>query len=199
MTRGNNRNQVFVRAEDYDYFLTRIAKYKADHSFSLYHYCLMPNHTHFLIQTNNADDFAQFMKKLNLSYFHYYKKHYGWVGHFWQDRYKAQPVGKDEYFLQCGKYIELNPVRAEIVQSAEDYPYSSYAHYRLGQPNNLLTEDMFYSELGSTPTERQVRYNKLVVGGLIQEGYKKKVWSGSGSQKHNETEKIRFHLNKRKG
>lgn len=197
MTRGNNRNQVFVKAEDYDYFLSRISKYKSDHSFNLYHYCLMPNHTHFLIQTNDADDFAQFMKKLNLSYFHYYKKRYGWVGHFWQDRYKAQPVGKDEYFIQCGKYIELNPVRAKMVEKAEDYAYSSYGHYRLGQPNGLLTEDMFYDGLGDTVVERQNRYNKLVIGDMVAENYKKKVWSGSSSQKHNETEKIRFHHKKR--
>ena len=77
----------------------------------------MPNHTHMQIKTKSASDFAIFMKKLNLAYFHHYKREYDWVGHFWQDRYKSQPIGKDEYFIQCGKYIELNAVRAGIVKN----------------------------------------------------------------------------------
>ena len=88
----------------------------------------MSNHIYFLIQTKNKD-FSIFMKKLNLSYYHYFKKKYGWVGHFWQNRFKSQPIGKDEYFIQCRKYIELNPVRANIVKDPKEYPYPSYSHY----------------------------------------------------------------------
>jgi len=146
ITRGNNRNTIFKEKEDYFYFLKLIAKYKKEHPFDLYHYCLMPNHVHLLIQTRNAKDFSVFMKKLNLSYYHYFKKKYGWIGHFWQNRFKSQPVGKDEYFIQCGKYIELNPIRANIVKDPKDYPYSSYNYYANSKENNLLTDDFFYEE-----------------------------------------------------
>ena len=126
MTRGNNRNTVFRFDIDYLYYLDLIRKYKEDLPFDIYHYCLMPNHIHLLIKTNNESNFSLFMKKLNLSYFHYYRKNYGWIGHFWQDRYKSQPVGKDNYFIQCGKYIELNPVRANLVSDPKDYLYVKY-------------------------------------------------------------------------
>ena len=123
----------------------------------------MPNHCHMLVQVQKAVDFSLFMKKLNLAYFYYYKKNYGWVGHFWQDRYKTQPVGKDEYFTQCGKYIELNPVRAQIIQDPGDYEFSSYRYYYLGENNDLITEDFMYQELDKDPAIRKQKYHKLII------------------------------------
>ncbi len=83
------------------------------------------------------------MKKLNLSYYHYFRNKHGWVGHFWQGRYKSQLVGKDKYFLQYGKYIELNPVRAGIVKDPQEYPHSSYNYYAKGEDNDIIMEDFF--------------------------------------------------------
>lgn len=193
ITRGNNRNTVFRSDADYLYFLDLIAKYKKELPFTIYHYCLMPNHVHFLIQTKNAKNFSVFMKKLNLSYFHYYRKHYGWIGHFWQGRFKSQPVGKDEYFIQCGKYIELNPVRANIVSDPQEYAYSSYTYYSEGKQNSLITEDIFYSDLGKTGKDRQDKYTEIVVDDLVKDTYKKKVW-GSKEQRYNEQRKFKYHI-----
>ncbi len=189
MTRGNNRNVVFRSDKDYQYYLNLIAKYKLEHPFDLYHYCLMPNHTHFLIQTKKALDFSVFMKKLNLAYFHHFNQEYGWVGHFWQDRYKSQPVGKDAYFIQCGKYIELNPVRAKMVEEPEDYQYSSYKFYAEGKPNHLITPDFMYEEMGGGDAERQTNYGKLIVDQVIEDAYKKNAW-GSSRQQYQERQKV---------
>lgn len=197
MTRGNNRNQVFRCDSDYLHYLELIEKYKQDLPFDLYHYCLMPNHIHLLVKTKNADGFSLFMKKLNLSYFHYYRKLYDWVGHFWQDRFKSQPVGKDEYFLQCGKYIELNPVRAHIVDKPEDYSYSSYTYYAFGKENDLITEDIIYSGLGNSSNQRQDIYRKIIIDDIVVKNYKAKAW-GSDSQKYKETRKISLHSRSRK-
>ena len=147
MTRGNNKNIVFKNKSDYSKYLDLVKELKVKHPFDLYHYCLMPNHVHLLIHTKDKDDFSKFMKRLNLKYFYYYKKQYGWVGHFWQDRYKSQAVGKDEYFIQCGKYIELNPVRAKMIENPEDYLFSSSKYYSLGKKDELITQDLFYSEI----------------------------------------------------
>lgn len=193
MTRGNNRHKVFKSDDDYQYFLELIARYKADHPFDLYHYCLMPNHTHMLIQTNRASDFSTFMKKLNLAYFHHYHQKYGWIGHFWQDRFKSQPVGKDEYFIQCGKYIELNPIRAKLVKKPEDYTYSSYRYYTTSVYNPLLTEDILYKSFGQNIFERQIAYQKLIVDDIILGSYKKKTW-GSADERYNERKKFNNHL-----
>lgn len=194
MTRGNNRHRVFRCDSDYQYFLELIGKYKLEHPFALYHYSLMPNHTHMLLKTDKASDFSTFMKRLNLAYFHYYRQKYDWVGHFWQDRFKSQPVGKDEYFIQCGKYIELNPVRKGLVENPEDFPYSSYRFYVKGEKNSLLTTDLFYESLGSNAAARQRAYKELVISEAALESYKKKVW-GASFERYKETQKIQRHFN----
>lgn len=193
MTRGNNRHVVFEKSEDYLFYLDLISRFKMDLPFDLYHYCLMPNHVHMQIKTTNANDFSLFMKKINLAYFHYYRKNYDWIGHFWQDRFKSQPIGKDDYFIQCGKYIELNPVRAGIVANPEEYPYSSYSYYADGQKNLLIAEDKFYNDLGSNMEKRQKKYRKMIIDESIAISYEKKVW-GSPNQCYNETKKIRYHI-----
>ncbi len=189
-TRGNNKNIVFKEEDDCFYYLNLIKKYKKEHPFDIYHYCLMSNHTHFLIRTGNAFSFSVFMKKINLAYYHYFKKKYGWTGHLWQGRYNSQPVGKDEYFLQCGKYIELNPVRAKIVKDPEDYPYSSYNYYVKGQEDEIVTEDFFYEYLGSNKKERQEKYKEVLIDEIVEKSYNKSVW-GSDTQRYREKKKIK--------
>lgn len=191
MTRGNNRNIVFRCDNDYLYYLDLVSKYKLEHPFNLYHYCLMPNHSHFLIQTNNASDFSTFMKKLNLAYFHHYRQQYGWIGHFWQDRFKSQPVGKDAYFIQCGKYIELNPVRKGIVVDPENYKWSSYSFYAKGKPNHLIKPDFMYQEIGKSEIERQERYQNIIIEQIIEDSYRRNAW-GSDNQRYREIRKISY-------
>ena len=193
MTRGNNRHVVFRTEGDYLYYLHLVRKYKIDHPFDLYHYCLMPNHTHFLVKTNKASDFSNFMKRLNLAYFHHYRSGYGWVGHFWQDRFKSQPVGKDSYFIQCGKYIELNPVRSGLVAQPENHSFSSFQYYFNGKLDSLVTRDFFYDEMGKTEKEKQKAYRDLVIDSSIVANYLRPVW-GSRYQQHQESKKVRYHL-----
>jgi len=197
MTRGNNRNAVFKSPEDYHYYLELISRFKQELPFDLYHYCLIPNHTHMLIRTQNAKDFSLFIKKINLAYFQHYKQSYDWVGHLWQGRYKSQPVGKDEYFIQCGKYIELNPIRAKLITEPKNYPYSSYNFYAYGKNNNLITEDIFYSELGETEIERQEKYRELVIDKIVEKSYQKDVW-GADKQRYHEGRKIRYNWSKKR-
>jgi len=197
MTRGNNRHTVFESDDDYLYYISLIKRFKTKHPFDIFHYCLMPNHTHFLIKTNKASDFSTFMKKLNLSYFYHYHKLYSWIGHFWQDRYKSQPVGKDEYFIQCGKYIELNPLRAKLTTNPEDYKWSSYRFYTLGQNNELITEDFLYNDLGNNQASRQKEYTKMIVDEMVVSNYKKPVW-GSSYQQYHEGRKERYNFSKKR-
>lgn len=196
MTRGNNKNVVFRYPPDYHYYLSCLARFKTELPFDLYHYCLMPNHVHMLIQTQDADQFATFMKKINLAYFYYYKRKYKWVGHFWQGRYKSQPVGKDEYFIECGKYIELNPVRADLVEKPENYPFSSYRYYVLGQSNDLITEDIFYGGFGQDKQARQESYRKLIIDEVVEGSYNRENW-GSLEERRNESRKKIYHLKKK--
>jgi len=195
IARGNNRHAIFKTHDDYLYYLQLIERFKSQHPFDLFHYCLMPNHVHMLVRTNKNGDFSTFMKKLNLSYFHHYNSSHGWVGYFWQNRFKSQPVGKDEYFMQCGKYIELNPVRAGIADSPEKYIYSSFRHYSYGEQNNLITDDFIYEEMGATQSEKQDTYRKLVIDEIISNSYLKNVW-GTARQGYQETRKRKYNTKK---
>ncbi len=193
MIRGNNRHSVFKSNNDYLYFLELIGRYKTEHPFDLYHYCLMPNHIHMLLKTFKASDFSTFMKKLELAYFHHYRQQYDWVGHFWQGRFKSQPVGKDAYFIQCGKYIELNPVRANIISEPQEYSYSSYKYYTEGKKNSLITEDIFYNEFGFNDLTRQQNYQKMIIDEIVVKNYLKPIW-GSNYQRYHEARKTRYNL-----
>jgi putative transposase len=197
MNRGNNHMPIFICDDDYRFYLEKLAELKNEHPFDLYHYCLMGTHLHLLVKVTKESDFSNFSKRLNLSYFSYFKKNYGFDGHFWQGRFKSQLISDDIYFIQCGKYIELNPVKAGMVELPEDYPWSSYGHYAFGDKNNLLTEDLFYQELGTNDQTRQIEFRKIVVDQSIEE-YMDKVDSlAVGDKKfiYNVNRRAKYHEN----
>jgi len=149
--------------QDYKFYHGLATKYKKFTGLKIVHYCFMPNHVHFMIGVNPQSDLASFMQRLNLSFYYYYQKRRKYVGHLWQGRFKSKPIEKDDYFLCCGKYIELNPVRAGLCESPADYPFSSYASYALGKPDYLLDMDPFYPDLADTPKGRQKAYCNIVI------------------------------------
>jgi len=100
------------------------------------------------------------MKQINLGYLYHYRKRYGYFGHFWQDRYKSLLISKDEYLITCGRYIELNPVKAKIVKTPKEYKYSSYNFYAYGKKDVLIDLNPIYIEWGRTDKERQANYRK---------------------------------------
>jgi putative transposase len=129
----------------------------------------MPNHVHFLVGIDEQSNLSNFMKRLNLKYFYHYRKRRTYVGHLWQDRFKSKLIDNDAYFIQCGKYIELNPVRAGIVETPEDYEFSSYGYYAFGRADRLIDEDLFYHGLGQTPQQRQCAYRKMLINEIVPE------------------------------
>jgi putative transposase len=110
------------------------------------------------------------MKVINLSYAQYYKIRYKHIGHFWQDRYKSIIISKDDYLLACGSYVELNPVRAKIVEDPKDYKWSSYNVYAYGRKKSIVDEHSIYKELSKDETERRKKYRELVRGMLREKG-----------------------------
>jgi len=104
LTRGNNKQDVFKDDEDFLKYIDIIKKYKEKYLFKLYHYVLMTNHVHLVMETTEAGgELAQIMKGINLSYAQHYKKKYKYTGHFWQDRFKSIIISKDFGLRQlCG-------------------------------------------------------------------------------------------------
>ncbi len=121
-----NKQNVFFSYSDFATYKLLFQKLKKDHPLKLYHYCLMNNHVHLIVESSPDADLSRFMKRLNLAYYSYFKKKYGYAGHFWQDRFKSLLISKDEYLTACGLYIERNPVKAKMVESPALYRHSSY-------------------------------------------------------------------------
>jgi len=163
LTRGNNRQDVFEDEEDVKQYLNLLIRYKEKYQFKLYHYVLMTNHVHLVIEPSGGDgSLSEVMKGINLAYAQHYKRKYSHMGHFWQDRYKSIIISKDEYLLACGSYVELNPIRAKMAKDPKDYPWSSYRVYAYGRGNVLVDEDPVYLQFSEEEKERQRKYREFV-------------------------------------
>ena len=163
-SRGNNRRKLFLYPCDFKVFLRILSKLKRAEAVKVFHYCLMPNHVHLLLGVSKDVDTSRFMKRLNLKYSLYYRKKRAYVGHLWQGRFKSRVIEEESSFMRCGKYIELNPVRANIVKQPQDYPYSSYCHFALGREDPIVDDSPLYLDLGGTVATRQLRYREIIIG-----------------------------------
>ena len=123
---------------DFQFASMEILRLKARYSILLYFYVLMPNHFHFLLESMKKGGIAGFMHDFSLFYAKYFRHVYQGTGHVWQGRYKEKLIKKDSYLIQCGKYIEDNPVRARLVERAELYQWSSARAHILSCPDPLV-------------------------------------------------------------
>jgi putative transposase len=164
MNRGHNREVVFRTDEDGAYFLDLLARYRERFAIRLLHYCLMRNHFHLLVRTDDPRELSPWMAGLLRSYVHYYHRRTGFVGHLWQGRFKSPAVAVEGYFLSCARYIERNPVEAGIVALPWEYRWSSSPAYALGAPDPLLSYNVWYQGLGRDPAERQQRWREFLLG-----------------------------------
>jgi putative transposase len=156
LARGNNKQDIFKDEEDFKQYIDILLKYKSKYNYKLYHYVLMTNHVHLVIEpTETGGELSQIMKGINLSYAQYFKKKFNYTGHFWQDRFKSIIISKDEYLLACGSYVELNPVRAGMVKDPKDYPWSSYTANAYGGKDDLLDQHIIFDKLSTEETVRK--------------------------------------------
>jgi len=162
IARGNNRQFLFTEEGTFRYFLDLLARAKARFPAKLYHYCLMSNHIHLLLEIGEARQLPKFMQFVLQGYARWFCTQQRYSGHVWQGRYKSPLVAKESYYLEAGRYIERNPLRAKLVTDLRDYPWSSYPTYAHGRSNPLVAEDPYYAQLGSSPTERQGTYRDFV-------------------------------------
>jgi len=177
-TRGNDRKKIFRGAGDYRFFLSLAAEELRNHPLYIYHYVLMGNHIHFLVQVIRKEELPTFVKILLQRYAHYFRKRYRHTGFLFQNRYKSIPIEKESYLLECGRYIERNPLRAGLVKDPLDYPWSSYAFYATGRKDAVLEKaNPLYCALSENDDERRELYRKYV---LEERPYERLVDKGVG-------------------
>jgi len=162
--RGNNREPVFTAEEDYRFFLDKLADAAKKHQCDIHAYVLMTNHIHLLASPHKTDGISKMMQMLGRYYVQYFNYTYKRSGTLWEGRYKASLIDSEAYALLCYRYIELNPVRANMVQHPSEYPWSSYRANALGQYDALVTPQTMYYALGQDETTRQTQYRSLFTG-----------------------------------
>jgi putative transposase len=125
LNRGNGRAMVLHKDDDFRAFLNIIAEASVRHPMRILAFCLMQNHHHFALWPNGARDLSRWMHWLLTTHVRRYERHYHTSGHIWQGRFKAFPVQEDDHLRVLLRYIERNPLRAGLVERAEDWPWSS--------------------------------------------------------------------------
>ena len=159
--RGNNRQVCFYADEDYGVYLDKLKEYSRKYQVSVHSYVLMTNHVHLLMTPETETGVSQLMQALGRYYVRYINNLYSRTGTLWEGRYKSTLVDSDNYFLTVSRYIELNPVRADVVAEPSKYPWSSYQQNARGKLNELITPHPLYLALAKTDKTRQKRYAAL--------------------------------------
>ena len=125
LNRGNARAEVFHKDRDYDAFLRILAEASLRVPMRVLAYCVMPNHFHLALWPAKDGDLSRWMHWLLTTHVRRYQQHYHSSGHIWQGRFKAFPIQEDDHLRVVLRYIERNPLRAALVERAEDWPWSS--------------------------------------------------------------------------
>ena len=159
--RGNNRGACFFAEADYQFYLDHLGEACKKYGVELHAYVLMTNHVHLLMTPKAGEGASQVMKHLGQRYVQHVNRTYRRSGTLWEGRFRSCLVGEEDYFLGCHRYIELNPVRAGIVEHPAAYRWSSYGHNAQGTRNALIRPHALYTGLGRTAPLRRKAYREL--------------------------------------
>ena len=135
--RGIRRQQTFFCDDDYLAYLELMAQWCSRCTVEIWAYCLMPNHVHLIAVPESEDGLRSAIGEAHRRYTRRINFREGWRGHLWQGRF-ASYVMEERYLLAAARYIEMNPVRAGLVDRPEEYPWSSAAGHILGRNDRLV-------------------------------------------------------------
>ena len=159
--RGNNRTACFYADEDYGRYLDWLKEYADKTDCQIHAYVLMTNHVHLLASASTTEAIGAMMKALGQRYVQYINRSYKRSGTLWEGRYKSCPTQAEAYLLACQRYIELNPVRANMVQHPAEYKWSSYQANAQGADTEIIKPHALYKALGRDAQTRQAAYKEL--------------------------------------
>lgn len=159
--RGINREPCFFAEEDYHCYLHWLQESAADWHCAIHAYVLMTNHVHLLVTPARAEGVAKLMQSIGRRYVQYINRSYRRTGSLWEGRFKSSLVQAEAYLLTCMRYIELNPVRANMASDPAQYRWSSYRHNGLGLADERIASHPLYLALGEDAARRQHAYRDL--------------------------------------
>ena len=159
--RGNDRRACFFVGADYRKYLDYLAEAAERFECQVHAYVLMTNHVHLLVTPLGMHGIGHMMQRLGQRYVRAVNATYNRSGTLWEGRYKASLVDSENYLLTCMRYIELNPVRAAMVEHPAEYRWSSYRTNAQEEVDDLLVPHELYHRLGETVTVRCEAYRSL--------------------------------------
>lgn len=159
--RGNNRVASFIDDEDFERYLRVLRDASRTTGCAVHAYVLMSNHVHLLVTAIDTRGPSRLMQRIGTWYVRYFNERHGRTGTLWEGRYRSTLVDSDRYFFTCMRYIELNPVRAGIVDSPAAYRWSSFRGNALGRSDPVVTPHPAYRALGGNEGERRAAYSRM--------------------------------------
>ncbi len=159
--RGNNRSACFFKDDDYRRYRYNLQESAEKNRAQIHAYVLMTNHVHLLVTPSEPHSITHMMQDLGRKFVRYINRTYQRTGSLWEGRFKASLVDSDGYLLTCMRYIEMNPVRAGMVNHPGDYRWSSYAANADGQADPLVHPHSLYQSLDETGARRRRAYRAL--------------------------------------
>ena len=160
--RGNDRKPVFFDDDDFAQYRDWLIAAAEANRLTVHAYVLMTNHVHLLVTPAAADSLPRTMQTLGRRYVRYFNTCYRRTGTLWEGRYRAAPIDTEEYFIACCRYIELNPVRAHMVEHLRQYRWSSYRAHAEGRDDALAAFHPVLRWLGRSVEARQQTYRDLI-------------------------------------
>jgi putative transposase len=166
--RSSNREMIFGKVSDKEYFIDLLAGYKKKLGYRLFGYVLMDNHYHLLLQTG-AIPLSKIMQRINFRYSKFFNQKYNRHGHVFGGRYKAGLVQDESYLFAILRYIHQNPVQAGICKQVYDYKWSSDPAYRANEER--LTDISFILDTLSNNRMNAVEKYKKLIGEEVQNDF----------------------------
>ena len=160
--RGNNKQRCFIEDSDYLVYLHLLRKSSGPARCVVHAYCLMTNHVHLLLTPGSEAACGDLMRDLGRVYVRYFNDRYRRTGTLWEGRFRSCLVDSAVYVLACYRYIELNPVRAGIVEAPDAYPWSSYAANAGIRADPLIVHHAEFAALSENETLRRRAYREFV-------------------------------------
>ena len=164
--RGNNRQPIVIDDRDRETLLGLLAECAVANKVAIHAWVLMDNHFHLLATPEHETGLPKMMQAVGRRYVQLFNRRHGRSGTLWEGRYRSTLVQTDRYLLACMAYLDLNPVRAGMVQRAADWRWSSHRHYIGQAQDRLLTPHPLAWSLGNTPFAREAAYAALVQQGI---------------------------------
>jgi len=159
--RGNNKTATFRSESDYETFLWFLRFAAVKYRLQIHGYALMSTHFHVMMTPETATGLSRGMQSLGRRYVRYFNDRYNRTGTLWEGRFRSAVILNERYWLNCLRYVEMNPVRAGVVEMPEAYRWSSYRAHAFGTGDPLIAPHAVFDALAISSDRRQEAWRQM--------------------------------------